>query len=304
MSEGLRCPWSRSTSSIRKLRSRDAAMALLLPALKGVGSVACGPWPDCKNRRSAFSLLLNMVCAKPVLRVGLIGGIKAYLGTIRDPRIDTLLIDEAAGALREEVLTVLNAGYKRGATAAIMRAAKPQAMKTSAPVAAAWATSPDDIPESLASRSIVISMQRRSPEKTIDKTPGKQIAQLPILDPPEDSKALEEQLKTWGRDAKRRASAELMRKINITLPDGVRDRTEEIWTPLLAVAADCGGLWPDLASAALEKVEIDILPLLKQGDSRYRHATTLVVRGSSQVPPTNLAGPFRASVSPVLPAGP
>ncbi len=45
-------------------------------------------------------------------------------------------------------------------------------------------------------------------------------------------------------------------------------------------------------------------PPLKQGDSRHRYATALVVRGSSQAPPADLAGSSRASVSPLLPAGP
>jgi len=93
------------------------------------------------------------------------------------------------------------------------------------------------LPDTLEDRSIVIPMRRRNPEEHVDL--------LHVV-------RLFAELETVRRKAVRWAMDHLDKLGNITprLPQGLHDRAQDLWRPLLAIAEEAGGDWPERARRA------------------------------------------------------
>jgi hypothetical protein len=162
----------------------------------------------------------------------------------------TLLLDEVdnvftgpksktpeAGGLRQ----VLNAGYRRGAV--VPRCGGKNHDKLvdfSVFCAKVLAGIGDSLPDTVASRCVPILLQRRKASESVAKFKLRSYA-------PESTR-LRDALAAWAE-----RSVDQLRSVEPTLPEGLRDRAEEVWEPLVAIADLAGGPWPARArTAALE----------------------------------------------------
>ena len=156
----------------------------------------------------------------------------------------TLLFDEVDAIFgkrgkddpSEDLRALLNAGYRRGAT--IPRCVGAAHGVVDFPVFAAVAlASKGELPESVMSRSIIIRMRKRLTSETIRRFRRR-------IHTPEGHR-IRDVLADWCltlRGDVLSATPEM--------PEGVEDRSEDVWAPLIAIADAAGGHWPQTARSA------------------------------------------------------
>lgn len=158
--------------------------------------------------------------------------------TILYDEIDALFGNSTREESNLDVRSVLNGGYRRGAKVhrcvTVGKKIETEELEAFAPVALAGLR---ELPDTLASRSIIVRMQRRAPDEHVESFRLRK-----VRPGAETLKALLEQ---WAASVARAvADAEP------AMPDKIVDRAAECWEPLTAVADAAGGDWPDLARAA------------------------------------------------------
>jgi putative DNA primase/helicase len=171
----------------------------------------------------------------------------------------TLLIDEADSFLKredgkdnEDLRGILNAGH--GRSGAVIRTVgdehEPRAFPVFGPVAYAWLVHRGrQVSETLADRSITIELRRRLSSEKITRLRSNRTDHLAIL----------------GRRAARWVSdhwADLT-DADPSLPEGLSDRAQDNWRPLIAIAdamsAEIGKIARDAAiTIAAERVDADV----------------------------------------------
>jgi hypothetical protein len=140
--------------------------------------------------------------------------------------------DDPAADLR----ALLNAGHRKGAT--IPRCVGPKHDVSEFPVFAAAALAGlGDLPDTLMSRSVIIRMRRRAPSEKVQAFRRRLHA--------DEGHALRHRLAEWADEASDRVGAAWPE-----MPAGVEDRPADVWEPLLAVADEAGGHWPQRARKA------------------------------------------------------
>jgi Protein of unknown function (DUF3631) len=171
----------------------------------------------------------------------------AMITRVLESRIRTLLIDEADRSLSpdkpgvDELIAVLNSGYKRGATRPVLVPVKGGGwdvaeMPTYAPVA--MAGNQPKLPDDTMSRVIRVLIMPDH-DGTVEDSDWELIE--------EDAKAIREELEVWARTV-----SEQVRTERPTLPEGAKARTKERWLPLKRVAVAAGGRWPDVVDGLVE----------------------------------------------------
>lgn len=157
----------------------------------------------------------------------------------------TILYDEIdalfGNAKREEgnldLRSILNSGYKRGAKAyrcvTIGKRVEVEELDAFAPVAVAGLK---NLPDTLASRSIMIRMRRRAPDETVEQFRIRYVAP--------EAEGLRNRIVSWV------AEIEFDWRAEPKLPAGVTDRAAECWEPLLLMAEAAGGDWLKRAQKA------------------------------------------------------
>lgn len=150
----------------------------------------------------------------------------------------TLLIDEADTFIwnSDELRGVLNSGHTRESAFAIRTVGddhEPRKFSTWGAKAIALI---GNLKDTLADRSIEVALRR--------KLPGERVEKLRHADP--------ELFRTLARRCARFAAdhAEAMRAARPSMPEGLHDRAQDNWEPLLAIADLAGGPWPRQARAA------------------------------------------------------
>jgi hypothetical protein len=153
--------------------------------------------------------------------------------TILFDEIDTVFGPKAKD--NEEVRGFLNAGHRKGAVAyrcvGLGTAQKVIPFPAYCAVAIAGL---NDVPDTIATRSIIIRMRRRAPGEHVDQY------RFRHHDP--EGQRLGEQLREWL------ASTSLA--VDPPLPAGIVDRAADVWEPLLSIADAAGGHWPQRAREA------------------------------------------------------
>lgn len=158
----------------------------------------------------------------------------------------TVLQDEAdaifgktATPQAEDLRALFNAGYRKGATvdrcegdAKNMRVRE---FPVHAPVALAGLAG--KMPDTIRTRSVTIHMRRRRPDQ--------RVADFRERDALAEAEPIRELLTQWADEHE-----EGLAVARPDMPDGVTDRSAEIWEPLLAIADLAGGQWPAKARAA------------------------------------------------------
>ena len=178
----------------------------------------------------------------------------------------TLLIDEADTFLqgRDELAGILNAGYRKG-NAYVVRVSDGKARKNEKRARPAevgeWTQEPADgsaggtelakyscwcpkvmaaigrLPDTLADRCIVITMQR--------KMPGEKCERMRHL----DATNYRQRCADFVRE-----HSEAIANARPEIPATLNDRAADIWEPLLAIADLAGGEWPELARKAAQEL--------------------------------------------------
>lgn len=156
--------------------------------------------------------------------------------TILFDEIDTVFGPKAKE--NEEVRGFLNAGHRRGAVAyrCVGEGTRQSVMAFPAYCAVALAGL-NDLPDTIATRSIIVRMRRRAPEEVVE--PYRFRKHEPV------GRAIAQRVAPW--------IASVMRELEDAEPDlpgGIVDRTADVWEPLVAVADAAGGAWPSRARAA------------------------------------------------------
>lgn len=133
---------------------------------------------------------------------------------------------------------MLNAGYRRGATAGrcVIRGKTVDVEELPAFAAVALAGL-DDLPDTISSRSIVVRMRRRAPHEHVDSY-RRRLHEA-------EGYELRDRLNAWAASHWHRLSDAWPE-----LPEGIEDRNADVWEPLLAVADAAAGHWPDTARVA------------------------------------------------------
>ena len=162
----------------------------------------------------------------------------------------TLLIDEADSFLqgKDDLRGILNAGYSResayvvrvgeGRNEDVEKIGRKERGSRLAKYSC-WCPKViagiGELPETLADRCIVLTMQR--------KKPGEVCERLRKL-----------QAEEWRRKCARFVAdnAVAIASAEPPVPERLNDRASDIWEPLLAIADIAGGLWPELAREAAE----------------------------------------------------
>ncbi len=184
--------------------------------------------------------ILELLVVRPLLTVNVT---PAYLfrkvsdeagsPTLLYDEIDTVFGPRAKD--NEDIRGMLNAGYRRGATAGrcVIKGKSVEVEELPAYAAVALAGL-DDLPDTIMSRSIVVRMRRRAPNERVDSY-RRRVHEA-------EGYALRDRLETWVSHAWDQIDDAWPQ-----LPPGIEDRTADVWEPLIALADAAGGAWPDLA---------------------------------------------------------
>ena len=208
--------------------------------------------PDPQSGKTRVLEVLDLLVPESMLSI--CASPAAIFRTLSQSQI-TLLFDEADTVWsgrgkddnHEDLRSLLNAGYKRGAT--IPRCVGPQHEVTHFNVFCAVALAGiGELPDTIMSRSIIIKMQRRAPSEKVDPFRTRRHASI--------GHAYRDRLAEWAESV-----GETTGQAWPEIPDGIVDRNEEIWEPLLAVADVAGGDWP-------EKARIACVTLCKSAEDR------------------------------------
>lgn len=180
----------------------------------------------------------------------------AMLARLLANGIRTMLIDEADRSLDPnkdgiaDLMAILNSGYKRGGTRPVLVPAKGgdwkvSEMPTFSPVAMAG-NSPD-LPDDTVSRCIRVLLLPDL-EGRVEETDWE------VID--EEARGVGQELAAWADEVR-----EQVRTNRPALPDPVKGRARERWSPLKRVAEAAGGRWPDviddLAERDVKRVEAE-----------------------------------------------
>jgi hypothetical protein len=199
----------------------------------------------------------------------------------------TLLLDEAdrlfGSAKKDEdnrdLIAILNNGFRSGSPT--WRCVGPTQVPTPfSNYAMAALAGIGHKPDTIEDRSVSITMRRRMPGETVAKF--RLSADVPALH------NLRDRLGEWV------ASMMAVLSIPVTdIPDGLEDRAEDAWEPLLSVADAAGGSWPSRARAAALKLTYEA----SSDDEEHSFETRLLAdvrgifagqEGSSFLPTTDL----------------
>jgi hypothetical protein len=153
---------------------------------------------------------------------------EAGLPTVLLDEIDTVFGPRAKE--HEDLRGMLNSGHRKGAISgrSVVRGRTVETIDMSSYAAVALAGL-NDLPDTLASRTVVLRMRRRAPNEKI--TPFRR------RDAEAGARKLVAQLQTWTAGLQITSWPEL--------PPGIEDRAADVWEALISIADFAGGHWPE-----------------------------------------------------------
>ena len=161
-------------------------------------------------------------------------GNQAARPTLLYDEIDTVFGPRAKKD-NEDVRAILNAGHRRGAMSGRCALAGHTVRVEEIPSYCAVALAGLGwLPDTLLSRCVIIRMRRRKPSRkarAISSSDGR--AGRPRL---------ERWLAAWASETSDSIEAAIP---GLVLPDGIEDRDADVWEPLIAIADEAGGKWPE-----------------------------------------------------------
>jgi hypothetical protein len=153
--------------------------------------------------------------------------------TILYDEIDTVFGPKAKD--NEDIRGMLNAGHRKGAMAGrcVVRGKVVETEELPA-YCAVMLAGLDDLPDTIMSRSVIVRMRRRAPSEKVEPW-------RPRINGPDATK-LYGRLVDWATVVQETAEDGWP-----DMPNGVEDRSADVWEALLAVADLAGGHWPATA---------------------------------------------------------
>ena len=192
--------------------------------------------------KTTLLLVLNQV-----VRNGLVAAHASPPAVFREINANapTLLFDEADASFKaEELIAILNTGHQRDG-ANVLRAGSRAGSNQFATWAPAAYAMIQRAPDTLASRSILVSLRRKRPDQGCQPLDDAAVRQL------QKSK---KRLEKWCH-----TSRKLLRRSNPKTPACLQNCDADNWLPLMAIADTAGGKWPafarDAAGALITKDE-------------------------------------------------
>jgi Protein of unknown function (DUF3631) len=185
----------------------------------------------------------------------------AALFRVIDAKAPTLLFDEVDSifnekarerGLRDDLRALLNAGYRRGEHVFRMGGGNKTTLEDFAVFCAKALAGLGSLPPTLASRCLRIELKRRRLDEPVEDFYPDELV--------DDATRLRTRFATW-------ANAETVAELRTRRPprlEELRDRANEVWRPLLAIADHAGGDWPARArrSAVVLSARVDEDPSL------------------------------------------
>lgn len=156
--------------------------------------------------------------------------------TILFDEIDTVFGPKAKD--NEEIRGLLNAGHRKGAVAGrcVVRGKLIETEEIPAYCGLAMAGL-GDLPDTILTRSVIVRMRRRAPHERVE--PYRRRDHSP------DGYELRDRLAQWVGPLE-----DELAKARPPMPDGIVDRDADVWEPLIAIADEAGGSWPERARVA------------------------------------------------------
>lgn len=184
--------------------------------------------------------ILEILACRPLLTVNVTPaylfrkvGDEAGPPTLLYDEIDTVFGPKAKD--NEDIRGMLNAGYRRGATAGrcVIKGKGVEVEELPAFAACALAGL-DDLPDTIMTRSVVIRMRRRAPHEKVQPF-RRRVHEQP-------GHELRDRLSNWLRSVWSQLDGAWP-----DLPDQIVDRDADVWEPLITIADAAGGTWPERA---------------------------------------------------------
>jgi Protein of unknown function (DUF3631) len=180
--------------------------------------------------------------------------------TVLYDEIDGVFGNAKAQEANVDLRSVLNGGYRRGAK--VYRCTTHgkkvgiEALDSFCAVAVAGLR---DLPDTLASRAIIIRMKRRAPDE--DVTPFRYRYHV------DEAKPIREEIEEWAKEHEGNLIG-----AEPEMPSGIEDRDADAWEPLLAIADEAGQDWPERArNAAVYLAKAHVDDLTTKGVELLRH---------------------------------
>lgn len=201
--------------------------------------------PERQSGKTRLLEVLEPIVRKPLLAnsissAALYRAVEKEHPTFLYDEIDAIYGPKAVG--NEELRSLINAGHRRGMKTYRMGGGtktKLESFDAFCVKALAGIDSGRHLPDTIVDRSILIRLQRRSPDEQLTRyrqriasKEGKELASR--LDAVLDGFAAPEE---WPE-----------------MPTSLSDRATDIWEPLIVIADKAGGEWPDLAREAAESI--------------------------------------------------
>ncbi|HEY5802583.1 MAG TPA: DUF3631 domain-containing protein [Lysobacter sp.] len=150
--------------------------------------------------------------------------------------VDAIFGNAGKNDTHEDLRALINVGYKRGAK--VPRCVGPRHdvhhFDVFAPVALAGL---GKLPETVLSRALIVKMRRRAPTEPVESFRER------VQEP--QGHAIRDRLALWAERVGPNVGAAYP-----DLPPAITDRVAELWEPLVAIADEAGGAWPERARAA------------------------------------------------------
>lgn len=184
--------------------------------------------------------IVELLVWNPILTVN---ASPAYLiRRLADSNRPVILFDEIdtvfgpkAKADNEDIRGLINSGYRAGATSGrCVIKAKGVETEDFPSFAAVAMAGLDDLPDTIATRAVIVRMRRRSHNEKV--SPYRRRLHEPA------GHDLRDRLHQWITDHDAHLADAWPE-----LPEGIEDRDADVWEPLIAVADLAGGRWPEVA---------------------------------------------------------
>ena len=226
-------------------RHAATAVALWIVATHCLPAFECAPRLviTSPQKRCAKSRLLDIIagtCHHPLVTAN--ATVPAVFRSLGGDHPPTLILDEAdtlwgtkkVAEQNEDLRALLNAGHQRGRPA--LRCVGPLQTPTEFPTFSMAALAGiGTMPDTITDRSVCITMRRRAPDEKVaqfrSRRDGPKLANLSA------------RLAKWAA-----AHVEKLTKAEPEMP--VEDRAADTWEPMIAIAEEAGGDWPDMARLA------------------------------------------------------
>ena len=197
--------------------------------------------PEPGSGKSRAMELTEALVPRPVLSVN---ASPAYIfRKISDPEgKPTLLIDEADAIFsprkadgNEDLRGLLNSGYRQGASAGRATTKGREIVTEEWPSFCAVALAGlNALPHTLMTRSVIIPMKRRRSDQNLEAYRRRLFHS--------ETERLRERIAVYAETIRERVGRSFPE-----LPESIQDRDADLWEPLIAIADEVGGLWPQTA---------------------------------------------------------